>query len=53
MADLAANLCTKRGGKLSDVLIVATAIKQKADTVYSQGKDLQRFNKDTKICELP
>jgi predicted nucleic acid-binding protein len=53
IADLAANLRAKRGGKLPDALIVATALNQKADVVYSQDKDLQRFNKDTKICELP
>ncbi len=53
IADLAANLRAKRGGKLPDALIVATAINQKAETVYSQDKDLQRFNKDTKIYELP
>ena len=53
IADLAAGLRAKRGGKLPDALIVATAIDQKADIVYSQDKDLQRFNKETKICELP
>jgi len=53
IADLAADLRAKRGGKLPDALIVATALNQKADIVYSQDKDLQRFNKDTRICELP
>jgi predicted nucleic acid-binding protein len=53
IADLAASIRAKRGGKLPDALIVASAIDQKADMVYSQDKDLQRFNKDTKICELP
>jgi predicted nucleic acid-binding protein len=40
IADLAANLKANRGGKLPDTLIVATAIKQKAEIVYSQDKDL-------------
>jgi len=53
IADLAADLRAKRGGKLPDALIVATALNQKADMVYSQDNDLQRFNKDIKICELP
>lgn len=53
IADLAADLRAKRGGKLPDALIVATAINQNTDIVYSQDKDLQRFNKDIKICELP
>lgn len=53
IADLAANLRAKRGGKLPDALIVATAINQSADLVYSEDKDLQRFTKDIKICELP
>ena len=53
IADLAANLRAKRGGKLPDAIIAATALEQKADIVYSQDNDLQRFNKDIKICELP
>jgi predicted nucleic acid-binding protein len=53
IADLAASLRAKRGGKLPDALIIATALNQVANVVYSQDKDLQRFNKDTKICELP
>jgi predicted nucleic acid-binding protein len=52
IADLAANLRARRGGKLPDALIIATAINQLANVVYSQDKDLQRFNKDTKITEL-
>ncbi len=52
IADLAANLRAKRGGKLPDALIIATALNQEANLVYSQDKDLQRFNKDTKISEL-
>lgn len=53
IADLAADLKARRGGKLPDALIVATALNQAASMVYSEDKDLQRFNKDIKICELP
>jgi len=53
IADLAANLRAKKGGRLPDALIVATALNQKADLIYSQDKDLQRFNKDVIICQLP
>jgi predicted nucleic acid-binding protein len=53
IADLAANLRAKRGGKLPDALIIATAINQEADIVYSQDGDLQRFSRDIKIAELP
>jgi predicted nucleic acid-binding protein len=53
IADLAASLKAKRGGRLPDALIVATALNQAANVVYSEDKDLQRFNKDIKICELP
>ena len=52
IADIAASLRAKRGGKLPDALIVATALNQASDIVYSQDKDLQRFNKDIRICEL-
>jgi predicted nucleic acid-binding protein len=53
IADLATELRAKRGGKLPDALIVATAINQKANLIYSQDKDLQRYNKEIKTCELP
>ena len=53
IADLAASLRAKRGGRLPDALIVATALNQAANFVYSQDIDLQRFNKDIKICQLP
>jgi len=52
IADLAANLRAKRGGKLPDALIVATAINQGAAVIYSQDRDLQRFGHDVKISEL-
>ncbi len=53
IADLAANLRAKKGGTLPDALIVATALNQKADRIYSQDKGLQRFNKEIEIRELP
>jgi predicted nucleic acid-binding protein len=52
IADLAASLRAKRGGKLPDAIVVATAINQGAGVVYSQDRDFQRFNKDIKISEL-
>jgi len=53
IADLAANLRAKKGGKLPDALIAATALDQKADLIYSQDNDLQRFNKEISVCQLP
>ncbi len=53
IADLAADLRAKKGGRLPDALIVATAINQGASVVYSQDKDLQRYNKDIQVRELP
>jgi predicted nucleic acid-binding protein len=53
IADLAAQLHAKRGGKLPDALIVATALVQGADVLYSQDRDLQRFSKHIKTCEVP
>ena len=53
IADLAANLRAQKGGRLPDALIIATAINQKTDVIYSQDKDLQRFNKEIKVCQLP
>ena len=52
IADLAANLRAKRGGRLPDALIVATALNQEVDLIYSQDKDLKRFNTEIKIAEL-
>ncbi len=52
IADLAANLRAKRGGRLPDALVVATALSQTADCIYSQDKDLQRYSKEIKISEL-
>jgi predicted nucleic acid-binding protein len=52
IADLAANLRAKRGGRLPDALIIATALNQKANCIYSQDKDLQRYIEDIKISEL-
>jgi predicted nucleic acid-binding protein len=53
VADLAAILRARRGGKLPDALIVATAIREGADVVYSQDKDLARFGGDIKVSALP
>jgi predicted nucleic acid-binding protein len=53
IADLAASLRAERGGRSPDALIVATALNQEANVLYSQDRDLQRFNKDIKICQLP
>jgi hypothetical protein len=33
--------------------MVATALNQKASLIYSQDKDLQRFNKEINIRQLP
>jgi predicted nucleic acid-binding protein len=52
IADLAANPKAKRGGKLPDALIIATALNQKCAAVYSQDKDFKRFNNDINIYEL-
>lgn len=52
IADLAANLRAKRGGKLPDALIVATAINRTADRIYSQDEDLFRFSEDIKVSKL-
>jgi predicted nucleic acid-binding protein len=52
IADLAASLRAKRGGKLPDALIAATAINQAANFIYSQDEDLQRFGEDIKILKL-
>ncbi len=52
IADSAASLKAKRGGKLPDALIVATAINESAEALYSNDKDIQRFSQDIKIKEL-
>ncbi len=52
IADLAASLRAKRGGKIPDALIAATALNQGANVLYSQDRDLQRFGRDIKVCEL-
>jgi predicted nucleic acid-binding protein len=53
IADLAANLRAQSGGRLPDALILATAINQKAPIIYSQDKELQRFNKEIQVYQLP
>jgi predicted nucleic acid-binding protein len=52
IADIAAQLRAKSGGKLPDALIVATAISHGVDVLYSQDKDLQRYNRDINISQL-
>jgi len=52
IADLAASLRAKRGGRLPDAIIAATAIDQAADFIYSQDEDLQRFSEDIKVLKL-
>ncbi len=52
IADLAASLKAKRGGMLPDALIVATAVNQAANLVYSQDEDLRRFNEDIEVSKL-
>jgi predicted nucleic acid-binding protein len=52
IADLATNLRAKRGGRLPDALIVAKALNQKADCLYTENKDLRRFNEEIEIFNL-
>jgi len=52
IADLAAQLRAKRGGKLPDALIIATALEKGAKNIYSQDQELQRFEKDIKVTKL-
>ena len=52
IADLAAHLRAKRGGRLPDALIVATALNQKADCLYTEDKDLRRFKEEIEIFNL-
>jgi predicted nucleic acid-binding protein len=52
IADLAAHLKAKRGGRLPDTLIVATAVEEGADLIYSQDEDLKRFDEDIKVSKL-
>lgn len=52
ISDLAARLRRRRGGKLPDAVIVATAISKASDLLYSQDERLRRFSEDTKISKL-
>jgi len=52
IADIAAKLRARRGGRLPEALIVASAIDRGADLIYSQDEDLQRFSKDIKISKM-
>lgn len=53
IADLAAKLRAQRGGRLPDALIVATALNQSAETLYTEDKDFQRFSREITITQLP
>lgn len=50
IADLSARL--RAGGRLPDALIVATAIDQAVDMVYSNDEDLRRFSEEVKISKI-
>ena len=52
IADIAASLRARRGGRLPDALIVATAINQAVGLVYSQDEGLLRLSEDIKILKL-
>jgi Predicted nucleic acid-binding protein, contains PIN domain len=52
IADLAARLRAKSGGKLPDALIVATAVSHQANVLYSQDNDFQRYNVDIDVSVL-
>ena len=52
IADLAARLRAKRGGRLPDAIVVATAISQKAELIYSQDEELWRFREDIEISKI-
>ena len=52
IADLAAKLRAEKGGRLPDAIIAATAIDQKADILYSQDKDLQRYSQYINVSKL-
>lgn len=52
IADTAASLRAKRGGKLPAALIAATAIDQAANFIYSQDEDIRRFGEDIKVLKM-
>ena len=52
IADIAASLRARRGGRLPDALIVATAIDRAANLIYSQDEELQRFGEEIRILKL-
>ena len=52
IADLAASLRAKRGGRLPDAIIAATAVDQAANFIYSQDEDFRRFSEDIKVLKL-
>jgi len=52
IADIAAEQKAKRGGRLPDAIITATAVDRGANLIYSQDEDLQRFSQDIKVSRL-
>lgn len=52
ITDSAACLRAKRGGRLPDAIIAATAIDEEASLIYSQDDDFQLFSKDIKVSKL-
>jgi predicted nucleic acid-binding protein len=52
IADLAAHLKARRGGRLPDALIAATAIDQGANLIYSQDEGLKRFSEEIQVSKL-
>ena len=52
IADLAARLKAKRGGRLPATIVVATAIARDAELIYSEDEDLQRFNEDIRVLRI-
>lgn len=52
ISDLAAKLRAKRGGRLPDALIVATAINRGAEILFSNDEDIKRFEEDIKVSKL-
>ncbi|MEM4727371.1 MAG: PIN domain-containing protein [Candidatus Bathyarchaeia archaeon] len=52
ISDLAAKLRAKRGGRLPDALIVATAINRGAEILFSNDENIKRFEEDIKVSKL-
>ncbi len=52
IADLAAKLRARRGGRLPDAVIIATAMEKNAEIFYTQDEELNRFGRDIKVAKL-